>query len=674
MEAEEHFYTDDPSVGPRDARTTLKGVNYFFIGNGRITAAVQLCSSGEGTSLGLIVMHPEIFGPKRNALTFDPQNGLAHTSLRIALQTSDVTPDSSEVTARWQNIGNIPVVRANWGNDEITIEEKFYCPDLKSPRIIREISTTSHLNEETSICIHTSSLSRDLKKRLTLKPKEEAVCFIEYRLVGEKPEILVQLSWVREPNVDPVARSYWDMTSSCQFDSPLLNHLFAVSKSQLPANIAVSGRLDASIWQYNLEWVRDQSMIAIGLTVSGHFERAGVILDRLLSRFVTDKGDTLDSSRERPTSDVELDQNGELLLALRTYVDWTGDLALVNKHWEKVCVTAEFPLQPVFRHPETALVHNQREYWERHALHGMGDGMELAYQLFVSIGLSSAADLAERLGHKAEGKRWRLAAEEIKQAMLSDPKYALVQDDHFIKRRRVNGAIQNEVHLKEDAGLPKNIPLLQPGEHCLNPDSSSVLPIAFEFIDPESDLAKKTLEQVETLWDQRWQGGGYGRYNVTSEPDSPGPWPFPSLFVARAYLEMGEDAKVWRILQWLNSAPGSKSGSWFEFYGPRPVPPYPQVGIIPWTWAEQLIFFVHHLLGIRPAWNKLLIRPRLLSGIENGEASIRLRDLRLNIHLQKVRSQSQAGFQIGEAFYPYDKNGVVIDMPERDLDVEVRFP
>jgi len=40
MEVKEHFYADDPRCGPEDAWTTLPGVDYFFIGNGLIQAAV----------------------------------------------------------------------------------------------------------------------------------------------------------------------------------------------------------------------------------------------------------------------------------------------------------------------------------------------------------------------------------------------------------------------------------------------------------------------------------------------------------------------------------------------------------------------------------------------------------------------------------------------------------
>lgn len=40
MEVKEHFYSDDPARGPADAKTTLPGVQYFFLGNGLIQAAV----------------------------------------------------------------------------------------------------------------------------------------------------------------------------------------------------------------------------------------------------------------------------------------------------------------------------------------------------------------------------------------------------------------------------------------------------------------------------------------------------------------------------------------------------------------------------------------------------------------------------------------------------------
>ena len=71
IDVKEHYYDDDPESGHPDVRTRIKGVSYFFIGNGWIQGAVQVAPSGEGTPLGLLIMNPEYLGKKREALTMD---------------------------------------------------------------------------------------------------------------------------------------------------------------------------------------------------------------------------------------------------------------------------------------------------------------------------------------------------------------------------------------------------------------------------------------------------------------------------------------------------------------------------------------------------------------------------------------------------------------------------
>ncbi len=51
INVQEHVYQDDPSAGPPDVRTELAGVDYFFLGNGLIQAAVQFVPRGPGTAL-----------------------------------------------------------------------------------------------------------------------------------------------------------------------------------------------------------------------------------------------------------------------------------------------------------------------------------------------------------------------------------------------------------------------------------------------------------------------------------------------------------------------------------------------------------------------------------------------------------------------------------------------
>ena len=234
----------------------------------------------------------------------------------------------------------------------------------------------------------------------------------------------------------------------------------------------------------------------------------------------------------------------------------------------------------------------------------------------------------------------------------------------------LSGAVQEEISLSRGADLPEGTPLSALGNHLLDPDASSVLPIATEFIDPESDLAKRTLEKVETLWNLQWEGGGYGRYHTSSEPDSPGPWPFASLFVARALVEAGDDAKVWRIVDWLNAAPGGRAGTWFEYYGKRISPPYPQVGITPWTWAEIVCLVVRHIFGVRPGSGGLFVRPRLLSGMDRATITLPVRGVSMTYTIRRVRDNEETGFAIDGEFIAGQGTGLQILIPRNDFKVE----
>jgi hypothetical protein len=81
-------------------------------------------------------------------------------------------------------------------------------------------------------------------------------------------------------------------------------------------------------------------------------------------------------------------------------------------------------------------------------------------------------------------------------------------------------------------------------------------------------------------------------------------------------------------------------GAWFEFYGQRFAPPFPQVGIIPWTWAELVLLFVHHILGVRPGARGVHIRPRLLAGLQHVEARLPVGAGWLDLSLHAAESAS----------------------------------
>ena len=668
IDVQEHFYDDDPAQGHPDVRTRLKDVSYFFLGNGYIQAAVQIAPSGEGTPAGLLIMNPEYLRKKREALTLDPDSGLENTMVRVRSVRFVDVPGPGNFEAKWSARTRVPAVEVLWHSERFEVEEYFYCPDRSRPVLIREVRIKNLTQRSTRLRLHTGILRKTLEREFVLGLKEEKKVYLRYTLNDSGQQ--VNLDFIPEGGIDQEAVDYWEEKAHVSFESSLLDHYFKASQAQLPAVISRTGRVDGSIWQYNREWVRDQAMLAVGLTLSGHQEKARTMLTRLFEKFVTVEGDTIDSSEKRDIEEVELDQNGVLLYALKNYIQWTGDFSLVEAFWDKIRVTAEYPLKDVFRHKPSGLLANTREYWERHRVHGIKKGMELAHQFFTVVGLSSAASLARIISREVEASHWEKEAERIKQAFLYERQSRLVDRRGLIKRRRIDGPFQEIVEPLPEARLPGGVPLSSEGIHFLNPDASTSLPIAMGFLSPDSPLASATMKSLEALWNQVWEGGGYCRYNMSSEPDSPGPWPFPSLFIARAYVETEDFDKVWRILEWLNTIPGAQAGSWFEFYGERLSPPFPQVGIIPWAWAEMLILLVHHIIGVQPGIEHLKIRPKLLPGIDIVEASFPLREGRLHLRIRKGPKGRYYGFRSSGRIVQSSEKEVILPYQEGDIWVD----
>ena len=672
MEVREHFYADDPSRGPADAKTTLRDVDYFFLGNGLIQAAVQAAPAGDGTPLGLLVMDPERLGPKRAALTFDAASGLAATALTIVDRGRRLAARPGAVRAGWRREAGEPQVEAVWRSGPYRVRESYSCPDPAAARLVRRVSVTRSAGGAPRVRLETAVPGRTAGTEIVFHGPAAPDVRFEYRLAAAAAGPVVRLRVASGPGKNGASSAYWNATAQVRCHDPLLDRFFDAAKVQLRAATAASGRLDGSIWQYNLEWIRDQSLIALSLAMSGQAGLARTMLARLLRDFIGDQGQPMDSSRFRPWQESELDQNGLLLFALESYVNWTGDLDLVRDSWDRVAATADFPLRPAFRHGPSGLILNRREFWERHGAHGLQPGMELAHQLFVSMGLAAAGRLASRLGRSDRARAWSEAASRLRTAMLKDPAYSLVEAGRFVKRRGPDGRVERAIRPEPGTDLPRQAPLFGPGRHLLDPDTAAVLPVVWSFVEPGGRLAARTLDAMETLWDQRWSGGGYGRYHVTSEPDSPGPWPFASLFVARAALEAGRPAAARRVLDWLGRVPGRRAAAWFEFYGPRPVPPYPQVGIIPWTWAEMIALVVHHALGVRPGEDLVSLRPRLLPGLDRMEADLPLRGGRLELQVRRARRGEEPRFETGRRRSAYHPYGFGLEPPRRSERILVR--
>jgi hypothetical protein len=687
----------------RDYQSNNPGTEYFFLGNGQIIAAVQKTSRAEsGTHCGLLLMASERFGRKMSTFLFHPERGLENSRLMVGVDDRSFVPLPGEAIIGWAYPEEIPTVIIDWHAGVCRIRESLSCPS-NEPAVVRELSVTNEgdtpVDVQATLVLHPNLILFDEyevdRSDMILTAKgyhqvrlfSDAECTVGDRHMrfsfgrlapGGQRSATAYLTVdytpdrFRSKSIVTIRREtseYWKKTATFRSSNEKLNHLFQVSKTGARAAIARSGKMDGGVWQYNLEWVRDQSMMAVASCMTGLTDVAETIIRRMLEFSVDEEGGTVESSRFRPPETMELDQNGTLLYTIWSHWVWTGDDSIIRTYWEKIRKVADYVLQPVFRDPEIGLVKNSREYWERDSWFGVKDGYEITYQFWNILGLDKAVIMAEYLNKQTEARRWREASDLMNRSFLEHPTLSLVEDGRFIKRRLPDGSVQRTFEPPNRATMPPGMPLnVEKVSYC-DPDSSSALPIAWGLVDAKSDLSLNTLHALEHLWNQRWDYGGYARYDVTSEPDSPGPWPFATMFIARAYHEAGDYDKVWRSLDWLLSVQGANSGSWYEFYGDRPTPPLPPVGIVVWTWGEISMYFVHHLLGIRPDRESVTIRPRLLPGVDSVSGTVIIHGH--NVAYDFKRTEQQEYAVVDGVRHSLTDGALRIPIPDKNISVTV---
>lgn len=665
----------------QDFITYAPGIEYFMLGNGEIQAMVQFAPDRSGplpqTFFGFTLFDPERFSRKWSTFLFDPERGLDRTPLSVIAggKGTTVTPENL-VAVRWVYPDSIPSVECVWNAGPVTVTERFFVPS-GGAFLFREVRLENNGTAPADVKLHAALLpnfalfdeigpdesTRTVRAHgfasMTLESLDGDVAVAgRYDMTvtpgpipKEKPARIRLVYAIAAPaavldaegyeKLVGETRSWWRSRTAVATGNDVLDHLSGIARTGLRAHIARSGKRDSGTWMYNMEWVRDDVMVVVALLQAGMDSQAKVLLEKILEKSVGPDGRTFESSRWAGFDYTELDQNGELLYALWTYAAWTGNLDFVKEHWDRIIRIAAFPLQERFRDAGSGLMHNKREFWERNDSFGVEDGYELTYQFWVSFGLSHAADLARAVG-AAEENAWRKAAEEIRAAILTHPKFKLVEEGHFIKRRTRSGAWQQFMVPPDPSRMPPGSPMATNAKPSCEPDLGSVIPVMLGFVEPGSDIASGTLRDCERLWSQAWDFGGYPRYNTQSEPDPPAPWPLATLFMARAYAETGNWPKFWQCVNWLRNIHGGLSGGWFERYGPSITPPAPPVCVIGWAWAEITSLIVHHLAGVRPGLDGLTVRPRLPEGVDTLSGSFRLRGTDWKVSVRRTHGAHAA--------------------------------
>jgi hypothetical protein len=659
---------DKPTILDLQRLSFLYGREYFVLRSGRAKMILQADHVDLGPAFTFILVdavNPSQTHRKEMAFNFAPSGGFASSALQVALGGYPFTALGNRTETRWVDLDEIPAVEAVWWAGGIRITERIQALGNKGSfrRSIQleGADLAGVVNVELRLSVPQGTVRGDgsilfqqgegfqsclvsigkqparadeAKSQLKIGPiavAPRARVTVETALLVEvtpRPvdEVLAQARSLQTSGMqkeEEQTKHAWAATSVLATGDKTVQEIYDKSRVGFPGMIFDDGTMDAGIFWYGNQWVRDSSNTALGAVHAGMFEVARSVLQKILTTMINKEGGTMVASAFEKPDMEELDQMGVLLHSLKAYEDWTGDDSLLREHRAALLSMIERPLQPQFRNA-TGMVHDRREYWERN----FADGYELIYQAYVALGLRDAAEMAPALGAEAQAGRWKQEADRILHAVLSDPTRSLVVDGHLIKRRTVAGEVADS--LPSWSHFEPDIPSLTETGHRLTPDTASALPIALGLVASHSALALKTLDDLEPLWNARWSDGGYGRYNASSEPGTPGAWPLATCFVLRAQHDAGLYERSRRSLEWLNTMAGGASGAWFEEI---PSLSSHDAALIPWVSGEITLFVIYHWLGVRFEGGRVILRPNLYPGSPSVTADLRFRKGRLRLQI-----------------------------------------
>lgn len=659
--------TLDPGWEAWLKRSFVAGREYFVLRSGRAKMIVQADQSDPTPAFLYLLFDAENnrqTGRKERAYNFESGAGFVRSGLEVVLGGHAFTAWGHQTRTRWVWWQGMPAVEAQWWAGGVQVTERLVALDGEECFLRWVELTAKNLGGPETIEVRfllpsagqredPRTVSRRLPggERLWLqvldgpgevRTREDRAEVVAISLQpGETATVpsLIGLDFDGQttagrtrPNAERTVRMLapdflsvamertqqrWRMASRLQTDDHVVADLFDRVRVGLPSMVAETGVMDAGMFEYGAQWVRDTSNTVMGLLHTGHFELARQALSHVLTFMVSAEGNTMIAGRFEDPDREQFDQMGELMLALKAYRDWTGDASLLREHREKLVSLVERPLRAAFR-GEGGLVHNRREFWER----TLEDGYELAYQAYVIAGLRAAADLGTELSAAERAPTWRAEADRMEEAVLRHPRAALVDQGRLIKRRTLAGERAITVQFPASAA---DVPLKTERVNLLEPDASTMLPLLLGVVAPDSSLGRATVDAMEELWEARWWGGGYERYHSSGQCDQPGPWTFASGFILRAQHDAGFLDRSRRTLDWLHSVPGGRTGAWFEEI-PIARSQAPTAGILPWSSAEIGVFVVRHLLGVRFEGRQLIVKPAPFPGQPPCVADLRFRD------------------------------------------------
>ncbi len=652
----------------------LYGRQYYVLRSGRTQMFIQSDKVDLGSAFTYLLFDAEDAGQsarKDSACNFSPRTGFQTSALQILMGGYPFVALGQNTTARWVFQNGIPKVEAVWWAGGIRVTEKIYAVagmntfvrsiTLDGANIIGREGIKLRLGVpggtieqfqnailysgskgRIAIVVPQAGVTTDIDKNYleiadTLDPSETQTfnTFIVAQIPsGDLGKMVEAMGRVNTgSHFLEKTRSEWAQTTTVTTADSTILDLFRNVRYTLPGYVSDAGIMDDGIFEYGSQWIRDNAITAMGLLQIGKFRLAHNMLAYMMDNMVDRDGNTMISNGFVSPENEELDQMGELWMAVTNYYYWTGDLILIKKNESKLIAMTNNLLGGQFR-DSTGMVHDNRGYWER----SLSDGYELAYQTWAIEGLRDAIDIAPKIGAGKYVEGWKYAEDKMLNTMLTDPKFALVSGGALIKRRSVDGQVVDTTRHK---GYVADSPASTESLQRLLPDASMALPIDLRIVNPESRLARHTLNELQGLWDARWSFGGYDRYNTSSEPDQPGPWPSATYIILRAQQAAGMYKRSRRTLQWLYNVQGGHTGAYFEEI---PLNRHQEFkdGLLPLSSAEAALFTVRSWLGVEFKHGQVVIKPNLYPGTGHVDAKLRYKKSHIYLRIESAGPVEEA--------------------------------
>jgi hypothetical protein len=656
----------EPTALQLQQRGFFFGRQYFMVRSQRLQWILQVDRADLGPAVAGYLWDADYIpqNSKHQAYNYSDDDGVRRSALEVISCKSGFafTAYGQQTQARWIEESGIPAAEAVWWADGVQVSERF-CGLAENNTVRRRISLRGanlYGDEQYKLRLrlpegnaHTANRAlwvahRQCPQALVVGGAQPLAIHAEQGAIEIGPITVApgqtvtvdtyMLALIPANTAAPgdfakqirravadsdklleATRDRWTLASRLESDDALLRDVFQNTRAVLPAIASDKGHVRVGPFQYAAEWVRDDSQFSLGLTATGQFDLARAVLEHCLRDMLTAQGTTMIGGGFADPNGEQFDQTGELLLALRWYVNFSGDTTLPAAYRDKLLALVERPLK--FR-DATGLVHNRREFWEQ----TMNDAYELSYNTYVIVGLREAAALATALGAEDRRARWLQEADAMQVALLK----TLVDDGAFVKRRDVSGQIA--LRLVNPGGAP-DVPSMNVREHRITPDATMALPMALGIVGPQSPLARRTLDEVEKLRDLRWSGGGYDRYDSTSEINTPGPWGIAAALILRGQHAAGLLDRSRRTLEWFRTVQGGDAGLYFEEIPLLAGSQQSWIGLVTWPSGEVPYFVVRHVLGVTFNDDAVLVRPQLFPNSPAVKADLRFRTGRLKLQI-----------------------------------------